>query len=209
MASTLLIAAGKFAHRQMTLAAIVLVVLCLSPLQSLAASASSEPADIAALRASQARSATELRQQAIKLRSTVKDRRHRAWSALALAEFENDLENADAALTMLDEAQREAEALKLADLKFSSLNARSTILVNRGRSGETEAVLKEMKGMIDASASENKDPGWRAQWLNQRGVLERKLGNFDTSLDFFQQSLAIYRKLKTAISDITQIGKRS
>lgn len=192
----MLIAAGKFAHRQMTLAAIVLVVLCLSPLQSLAASASSEPADIAVLRASQARSATELRQQAIKLRSTVKDRRHRAWAALALGEFENDLENADAALTMLDEAQREAEALKLADLKFSSLNARSTILVNRGRSGETEAVLKEMKGMIDASASENKNPEWRAQWLNQRGVLERKLGNFNTSLDFFQQSLAIYRKLK-------------
>ena len=196
MASTVLIAAGKFAHQQMTLAAVVLVVLCLSPLQSLAASASSEPADIAALRASQARSATELRQRAIELRSTVKDRRHRAWSALALGEFENDLENADAALAMLDEAQREAEALKLADLKFLSLNARSTILVNRGRSDETEAVLKEMKGMIDASVSENRNPAWRAQWLNQRGVLERKLGNFDTSLDFFQQSLAIYRKLK-------------
>ena len=209
MASTFLIAAGKFAHQQMTLAAVMLVVLCLSPLQSLAASASSEPADIAALRASQARSAMELRQQAIKLRSAVKDRRHRAWSALALGEFENDLENADAALAMLDEAQREAEALKLADLKFLSLNARSTILVNRGRSDETESVLKEMKGMIDASASENRNPAWRAQWLNQRGVLERKLGNFDTSLDFFQQSLAIYRKLKNPTSmarELNSIG---
>ena len=40
--------------------------------------------------------------QAIKLRNTVKDPKHRAWAALALAEFENDLENADAALAMLD-----------------------------------------------------------------------------------------------------------
>ncbi len=196
MTSRFVFAAGKLAHRQLVLAALGLFLLCLLPLQTLAASTSSEPADIAALRASQARSATELRQQAIKLRNTIKDPKHRAWAALALAEFENDLENADAALAMLDEAQREADALKLPDLKFLTLDARSTILVNRGRSDETDAVLKEMKGMIDASANTNSNPEWRAQWLDQRGVLERKLGHFDSSLDFFQQSLNIYRKLK-------------
>ncbi|MGH8106342.1 MAG: tetratricopeptide repeat protein, partial [Arenimonas sp.] len=153
-----------------------------------------QPADIAALRASQARSASELRLQAIKLRDTTKDRKHRAWAALALAEFENDLENADAALSMLDEAYKEAVALKLDDLKFLTLSARSTILVNRGRSEETDAVLKEMKTMVDSAGTAN--PSWSAQWLDQRGVLERKLGHFDSSLDFFQQSLAIYRKLK-------------
>ena len=195
MTSRYVIAAGHFARRQLILAAAGLFLLCLLPSHS-RASTSSEPADIAALRASQVRSAAELRLQALKLRNTNKDRKHRAWAALALAEFENDLENADAALAMLDEAKREADALKLPDLKFLTLNARSTVLVNRGRSDETDAVLKEMKGMIDANTNTNSNPHWRAQWLDQRGVLERKLGHFDTSLDFFQQSLAIYRKQK-------------
>ncbi|MEO8002815.1 MAG: tetratricopeptide repeat-containing diguanylate cyclase [Arenimonas sp.] len=154
----------------------------------------SEPADIAALRASQARSATDLRLQAIKLRNTVKDPKHKAWAALAIAEFENDLENADAALAELTQAYNEANSLQLEDLKFLSLNARSTVLVNRGRSDETDAVQKEMKAMIDASAGSR--PVWQAQWLDQRGVLERKLGHFDSSLDYFRQALDIYRKLK-------------
>ncbi len=173
-----------------------LLLITFVPLSALAQTATSEPADIAALRASQARSASDLRLQAIKLRNTLKDKKHHAWATLALAEFENDLENADAALAMLDEAKREADTLKLPDLKFLTLDARSTILVNRGRSDETDAVLKEMKGMIDASANSNSNPEWRAQWLDQRGVLERKLGHFDSALDFFQQSLNIYRKLK-------------
>ena len=165
----------------------------LLPLASLAApTTKSQPADIAALRSSQARSATELRQQAIKFRSDTSDRKHRAWAALALAEFENDLENADASIAMLDEALRESEALKLLDLKFWTLSARSTILVNRGRSDETDAVLKQMKEMVDASNNLE----WRAQWLDQRGVLERKLGHFDVSRDYFQQSLRLYRQLK-------------
>ncbi len=189
-----LIPVRKFARRQAYLLALALFFMCFLPLPLLAANASSEPADIAALRASQARSAADLRLQAIKLRNTVKDPKHKAWAALALAEFENDLENADAALAMLTQAYNEAENLKLDDLKFLSLNARSTILVNRGRSDETDAVLKEMKAMVDAGGGAR--PEWQAQWLDQRGVLERKLGHFDSSLDYFRQSLDIYRKLK-------------
>ena len=170
-----------------------LLLLALNPLPARAA-ISTEPTDIAALRASQVRSASDLRLQAMHLRETTPDRRIKAWAALALAEFENDLENADASLAMLDEAEREADALKLADLKFAALGVRSTVLVNRGRSEETDAVLKQMKAMIDADPKP--DPEWRAQWLHERGVLERKLGNFDVSLDFFQQALNIYRKLK-------------
>ena len=170
-----------------------LLLLALNPLPARAA-ISTEPTDIAALRASQVRSASDLRLQAMHLRETTPERRIKAWAALALAEFENDLENADASLAMLDEAEREADALKLADLKFAALGVRSTVLVNRGRSEETDAVLKQMKAMIDADPKP--DPEWRAQWLHERGVLERKLGNFDSSLDFFQQSLNIYRKLK-------------
>lgn len=182
------------------------LLLALNPLP-VRASASTEPADIAALRASQVRSASDLRLQAMHLREITPDRRHRAWAALALAEFENDLENADASLAMLDEAQREADALTLPDLKFQALGVRSVVLVNRGRSEETDAVLKQMKAMIDADR--DADPAWRARWLHERGVLERKLGNFDASLDFFRQALNVYRKLKDPINmarELNSIG---
>jgi len=207
MKSRFLIGSGKSALIRTLCLCFGLLLLNLLPAHAFAATATSEPADIAALRASQARSAADLRLQAIKLRDTTKDPKHRAWAALALAEFENDLENADAALAMLDQTQREADALKLTDLKFLALSIRSTILVNRGRSDETDAVLKEMKAMVDANGDAN--PQWRAQWLDQRGVLERKLGHFDSSLDFFQQSLAIYRKQKDATNmarELNSIG---
>ena len=172
----------------------ICLLFALHPQLAHAADTSSEPANIAALRASQVHTAADLRLQAIKLRNTVGNPKHQAWAALALAEFENDLENADAAIAMLDIAEREADALNLPDLKFLALSVRSTVLVNRGRSEETDLVLKQMKTMIDTAP--NADPNWRAQWLHERGVLERKLGNFDVSLDFFQQSLNAYRALK-------------
>lgn len=166
----------------------VLLVLMLSPVFARA----SEPAEIAALRANQVRSADELRLQALALREKSATPVQRAWAALALAEFENDLEHADESLAMLDAAQREAEALKLPELKFYALGMRSVLLVNRGRSEETNAVLKQMKALIDAEPKA--DPAWHARWLHERGVLERKLGNFETSLDFFQQALNVYRQ---------------
>lgn len=192
---------------RLTAALALSLLFTLSPLPAPAADASSEPADIAALRASQVRSAADLRLQALALRDITTDRRHRAWAALALAEFENDLENADASLALLDEAQREAEALQLPDLKFLALGMRSVVLVNRGRSEETEAVLKQMKAMIDADS--RADPGWRARWLHERGVLERKLGNFDASLDFFRQALNVYRRQKDPVNmarELNSIG---
>jgi len=207
MKTRFLLGSGKSALIRTLCLCFGLLLLNLLPAHAFAATPTSEPADIAALRASQARSAADLRLQAIKLRDTTKDPKHRAWAALALAEFENDLENADVALAMLDQTQREADALKLTDLKFLALSIRSTILVNRGRSDETDAVLKEMKAMVDANGDAN--PQWRAQWLDQRGVLERKLGHFDSSLDFFQQSLAIYRKQKDATNmarELNSIG---
>lgn len=207
MKSSLPATAAAIAARTAFCLCLALFLLLMTALPALAASESSQPADIAALRASQARSASELRQQAIKLRADTKDRTHRAWTALALAEFENDLENADAALLMLDETYKEASALKLDDLKFLSLNTRSTILVNRGRSDETDAIQKEMKAMVDSHGDQY--PVWRALWLDQRGVLERKLGNFDGSLDYFRQSLEIYRKLKDPVNmarELNSIG---
>ena len=200
------VSASGMSARRVAALCLGLLLLALNPLPVRAA-VSTEPADIAALRASQVRSASDLRLQAMHLRETTPDRRHKAWAALALAEFENDLENADASLAMLDEAQREADALALPDLKFQALGVRSVVLVNRGRSEETDAVLKQMKAMIDADR--NADPAWRARWLHERGVLERKLGNFDASLDFFQQALNVYRRLKDPINmarELNSIG---
>ena len=151
----------------------------------------SQPREIAALRGNQERTAADLRDEALRLRDAATDRGYRAWAALALAEFENDLERAEPALDLLDEALGEAEALKLDDLRFEVLTRQSTILVNRGRSAETDTVLVAMQAMVDASDN----PAWRAMWLHERGVLERKLGRFESSRELLQQALEILRGL--------------
>ena len=150
-----------------------------------------QPEDVATLRASQERSAAALRDAALHLIKTSNDRAHKAWATLALAEFENDLENAEPSLRLLEEALRESEALKLDDLRFAVLRRMSTVLVNRGRSAETDAVLRQMETLVES----NDNPTWRAQWLHERGVLERKLGRFDTSRALLEQALDLLREV--------------
>lgn len=165
----------------------------------------SQPAEIAALRSSESRSAEDLRQQAIALRDGTDDRIFRAWATLALAEFENDLENADVALVLLDQVLAEAQILKLMDLEFEILGRQATIMVNRGRSAETDVVLNAAKALVDATGH----PAWRARWLHNRGVLERKLGRFDSAEDYFQQSLLLLRDLgddRNVARELNSIG---
>jgi len=183
---------------------IALWLLCFS-IAIGAANNPSEPADIRALRNSQLRSASDLRNQAKLLHDAASDRTYRAWAKLALAEFDNDLEQADAALSLLDEVLAEATALTLDDLKFVALDRQATVLVNRGRSAETAAALTAAKVLVDASG----DPSWRAQWLHSRGVLERKLGHFDSARGFFQQSLDLLRGMSDDIGvarELNSIG---
>ncbi len=164
-----------------------------------------EPPAIAALRASQDRSATALRDHARELEAVSKDPVARAWAKLAVAEFENDREDAEAALGLLDEVLDEARKLAVPDLELAALVRKSTVLVNRGRSAETGSVLVEMQKLVDASG----DAGWRAQWLHERGVLERKLGRFDGALRFFEQALAIQRDLhddRAVARELNSIG---
>lgn len=166
---------------------------------------SSEPENIRALRNSQSRSAADLRAQAIELRDASKDRAYRAWANLALAEFHNDLEEADAALQLLDSVLAESVALGLDDLRFEVLGRQATVLVNRGRSAETDAVLMAAKELVDKTG----EVSWRAQWLHNRGVLERKLGRFDSARDYFQQSLELLRTLDDDIGvarELNSIG---
>ena len=149
----------------------------------------SEPAAIAALRADQTRTAAQLETQAARLRATATDPTFRAWATLAEAEFANDQEHAEDALAGLDQALAQAEVLGLPDLRFEALLRMSTMLVNRGRSKETEAVLAKMQAMVEAGGNTR----WRAQWLHERGVLERKLGRFDEARALFLQARTLFR----------------
>ena len=170
-----------------------------------AAAASSEPAVIAALRANQDRSAAELRDQASAHADRATTPAERAWALFAVAEFENDLEHAERALELLAEVKVEARELALDDLMFAALARESAIFVNRGRSAETESVLSEMQKLVDASG----DASFRAQLLHDRGVLERKLGRFDSALRYFEQALAIQRERDDAAAvarELNSIG---
>jgi diguanylate cyclase (GGDEF)-like protein len=173
------------------LPALLLALLLTCWMPGIAVAAGSEPPDIAALRQNQDRSATDLRADALRLRAASSDRVYRAWAALAVAEFENDLENSRPALELLVEALREADALQLDDLRFAALARQNVILVNRGRSAETDTVLNEMKRMVDASGNAS----WRAQYLHDRGVLERKLGRFGSARELFIQARDVLQEL--------------
>jgi len=168
---------------------IAVAVLCLAlPFAAVAANPT-EPASVATLRADQSRTAAQLEAEAARLRAGAKDPKFRAWATLAEAEFANDQEHAEAALAGIDQAIAQADALGLSDLRFEALIRLSTILVNRGQSKETEAVLARMQAMVEAGGSER----WRALWLHERGVLERKLGHFEDARNLFMQALTLFR----------------
>ena len=162
----------------------------------------SEPAAIAALRADQTRTAAQLEAQAARLRAGATDPKFRAWATLAEAEFANDQEHADAAMAGLDQAMSQADALKLPDLRFEALLRLSTILVNRGRSNDTEAVLAKMQAMVESS----RDPRWRAQWLHERGVLERKLGRFEQARALFVQARILFRDVGEQVMEAREMN---
>lgn len=168
---------------------IAVVLLCLALPFGAGAANPSEPAAIATLRADQSRTAAQLQAEAARLRTNTQDPKFRAWATLAEAEFANDQEHAEAALTGIDQAIAQADALNLPDLRFEALIRLSTILVNRGQSKETEAVLAKMQAMVEAG----NNPRWRALWLHERGVLERKLGHFEDARSLFLQSRVLFR----------------
>ncbi|MBN8262729.1 MAG: GGDEF domain-containing protein, partial [Xanthomonadales bacterium] len=162
----------------------------------------SEPAAIAALRADQTRTAAQLEAQAARLRASAPTPAYRAWATLAEAEFANDQEHADAALTGIDLAIAQADALDLPDLRFEALLRLSTILVNRGRSKDTEAVLARMQALVESADN----PRWRALWLHERGVLARKLGQFEVSRTLFLQARALFRDLGDASMEARELN---
>ncbi len=170
---------------------IAVIVLCLALPFAAGAANPTEPAPIAALRADQSRTAAQLEAEAARLRTGTQDPKFRAWATLAEAEFANDQEHAEAALSGIDQAIAQADALGLPDLRFEALIRLSTILVNRGQSEQTAGVLAKMQAMVEAGDN----PRWRALWLHERGVLERKLGHFEDARSLFLQARALFREV--------------
>ena len=162
----------------------------------------SEPAAIAALRADQTRTAAQLEAQAARMRASATDPEFRAWATLAEAEFANDQEHAEAAQAGLDQALAQAEVLGLPDLRFEALLRMSTMLVNRGRSKETEAVLAKMQAMVEAGGN----PRWRGLWLHERGVLERKLGRFEEARALFVQARTLFRDVGEHVMEARELN---
>lgn len=162
----------------------------------------SEPAAIAALRADQTRTAAQLEVQAARMRASATDPKFRAWATLAEAEFANDQEHADVAQAGLGQALAQAEVLGLPDLRFEALLRMSTMLVNRGRSKETEAVLAKMQAMVEAGGNTR----WRGLWLHERGVLERKLGRFEEARALFVQARTLFRDVGEHVMEARELN---
>lgn len=192
--------AGGSLRRHVALVAAVLLGFALA--FGVHAANPSEPPSIAALRADQTHTAAQLEAQAARLRAGTTDPTFRAWALLAEAEFANDQEHAEAAMAGLDQAIAQADALKLPDLRFEALIRLSTILVNRGRSKDTEAVLARMQAMVEAGG----DPRWRAQWLHERGVLERKLGRFDEARALFVQASTLFHEIGDPVMEAREMN---
>ena len=181
---------------------IAVVLLCLALPFGAGAANPSEPAAIAALRADQSRTAAQLQAEAARLRASTQDPKFRAWATLAEAEFANDQEHAEDALAGIDQAIAQADALELPDLRFEALIRLSTILVNRGQSKETEAVLAKMQALVEAG----NNPRWRALWLHERGVLERKLGHFEDARTQFLQARTLFRDIGDASMEARELN---
>lgn len=182
--------------------AIAAVLLCLALPFGAGAANPSEPAAIAALRADQSRTAAQLQAEAARLRASTQDPKFRAWATLAEAEFANDQEHAEDALAGIDQAIAQADALELPDLRFEALIRLSTILVNRGQSKETEAVLAKMQALVEAG----NNPRWRALWLHERGVLERKLGHFEDARTLFLQARTLFHDIGDASMEARELN---
>ena len=182
--------------------AIAALLLCLALPFGAGAANPSEPAAIAALRADQSRTAAQLQAEAARLRASTQDPKFRAWATLAEAEFANDQEHAEDALAGIDQAIAQADALELPDLRFEALIRLSTILVNRGQSKETEAVLAKMQALVEAG----NNPRWRALWLHERGVLERKLGHFEDARTLFLQARTLFRDIGDASMEARELN---
>ncbi|MGD9583235.1 MAG: diguanylate cyclase [Lysobacterales bacterium] len=150
-----------------------------------------EPAAVAALRGNYDESTDRLREHAQRLVESASTSIERGWAELALAEFENELENDAACLARIEAALALAQTSGADDLAFAALALRNVVHVNRGRPAEAELALAGMQNLADARPRHD----WLAEIAHDRGVLERKRGNFDLALKHFLHATELQRRL--------------
>ncbi len=179
-------------HRSFGYCCLAGIGLCLGArVGAEAALPSTEPAEVAALRSNYDESTDRLRDRAQDLVDHSTTPIESGWAELALAEFENELENDAACLARIEDALALAQASGADDLAFAALTLRNVVHVNRGRPAETELALAGMQNLADAHPRSD----WLAEIAHDRGVLERKRGRFDLALTHFQRAADLQREL--------------
>ncbi|MBK7042654.1 MAG: tetratricopeptide repeat protein [Rhodanobacteraceae bacterium] len=152
--------------------------------------ANSEPAEVAALRNDRSRSAESLLAQSERWGETAPTPVAAGWAKLAMGEFCDELEQPDRAYTLLNEAAAVAEAEGAKDLLMAANSRLSSMYANRGDTTRAATVLQAMENTARQSANAE----WLALWAYNRGVLERKLGQFPESIAFFERSADTARR---------------
>lgn len=151
----------------------------------------SQPPEVRQLRARFDDKTEALRDRAEALRNSATDPVSRTWATLALAEFENELEHEPATFVLLDEMERSVKGLGLPDLEFAVQTLINVVNVNRGRPKKAEEAIARMQELAEDSGN----LVWRAQVAHDRGVLFRKLGQFDDALKQFEVAEKLNREI--------------
>lgn len=155
-----------------------------------ASSFPSQPPSIASLRANRNATVDVLQAEALQAERQAADPIARAWSRLAVAEFEDEQEHPELAQQALLRLLGEARTLKLRDLEFAVLTRLASMLGNRGRTAEALRYIDRM----NLIARTFDQPAWLAEVHYQRGVLDRKDGRPELAIRQFQQALTQYQQ---------------
>ena len=151
----------------------------------------SQPPEVRALRLRFDEKTETLRDRAAALRAAATDPVSRIWATLALAEFENELEHEAETFALLDEMAQAVRGLNTPDLEFAVETLVNVVSVNRGRPEQAAASIARMQALADVSGNKV----WLAQIAHDRGVLFRKLGQFEDALKQFEVAEKINRDL--------------
>ncbi|MBP6077833.1 MAG: GGDEF domain-containing protein [Xanthomonadales bacterium] len=149
-----------------------------------AAVASSEPAEVAALRSDRSQSAETLLAKLETWGKAAPTPLAGGWAKLAMGEFYDELEQPDRAYELLNAAVSVADSEGARDLSMAANSRLASMYANRGDSTRAAGVLEVMEGLARQSGRRD----WQALWAYNRGVMERKLGQFPEAMQFFAQS---------------------
>jgi diguanylate cyclase (GGDEF)-like protein len=145
---------------------------------------STQPAAIASLRDDRGRSAEELLAQAEEWERRATTPVEVGWAKLAIGEFCDELERPERAYAQLLEAAAVGAREEAPDLLLDANSRLASMYANRGDAKRAAEVLATMEGIARASARKD----WLSLWAYNRGVLDRKQGDFAAAIRHFEES---------------------